>query len=68
VENEKDLQIKCLRSYKGGEYTSREFEEFCEEHGIRRQYLVAITLQKNGLVERKNKTVQEIVTAMLDEA
>lgn len=26
VENEKYLKIKCLRSNKGGEYTSREFE------------------------------------------
>lgn len=32
VENKKDLKIKCLRLDKGGEYTSTEFEEFCEEH------------------------------------
>lgn len=29
VENQKDLKVKCLRSDKGGEYTSRGFEELC---------------------------------------
>ncbi len=29
VENEKDLEIKCLRLDGGGEYTSRDFEGFC---------------------------------------
>lgn len=32
VENEKDNNSKFLRSNKGGEFTSREFDEFCENH------------------------------------
>ena len=35
VENELDLKIKCLRFDRGGEYTSNEFLEFCEQHGIK---------------------------------
>ena len=30
VENESGVKIKCLRSDRGGEFTSREFNIFCE--------------------------------------
>ena len=36
VENEKEEKIKCLRSNNGGEFTSNEFDLFCEENGIKR--------------------------------
>ena len=29
VENETGLKLKCLRSDNGGEYCSKEFEEYC---------------------------------------
>jgi hypothetical protein len=38
-----DLKIKCLRSERGGEFTSNEFNSFCEKHGIKRQFSIAIT-------------------------
>lgn len=68
IENEKDLKRKCLISDRGGEYTSREFEEFYEENDVRRQYLVARTPQQNLIVERKKKTIQEMARKMIDEA
>ena len=54
VENESDMKIKCLWSDKGGEFTSDEFLDYCEKHGIKRQYAASRTPQQNGLVERKN--------------
>lgn len=35
VENESDRKIKCLRSDRGGEFTSDEFFDFREQHGIK---------------------------------
>jgi hypothetical protein len=36
VENEMDSRIKCLRSDNGGEFTSKEFMDYCNNHGIKR--------------------------------
>jgi transposase InsO family protein len=60
VENEMDSKIKCLRYDNGGEFTSKEFMDYCSRHGIKRQFFVARTPQQNGVVERKNMTVQEM--------
>jgi len=57
VENEINSRIKCLRYDKGGDFTSSEFEEYCEEHGIKRHLCAVITPQQNGVVERKNRTI-----------
>ena len=68
VENETDMKIKCLRSDNGGEFTYNEFNEFCETHGIKRQFSTARTPRQNGVVERKNRTAQEATRTMLNEA
>eukprot|EP00253_Pinus_taeda_P033563 PITA_33563 len=68
VENESGYKIKSLRSDKGGEFTSNEYFDFCEEHGIRREFSTARTPQQNGVVERMNRTVQQMAHAMLDES
>jgi hypothetical protein len=58
IMNETDLKIKCLRLYNRGEFTSNDFEEFCETHGIKRHYLETITPQQNRVVQRKKIHVQ----------
>ena len=46
VENESDRKIKCLR-YDRGEFTSDKFFDFCEQHGIKRQFSTTRNLQQN---------------------
>jgi transposase InsO family protein len=54
-----------LRSDNGGEFISKEFMDYCNNHGIKRQFSVARTPQQNGVVERKNMTIQEMARTML---
>ena len=55
VENECCSAIKFLRTDRGGEFLSKEFTKFCDEHGIKRELTAPYTPQQNGVVERKNK-------------
>lgn len=63
VENQPGLQLKCLRSDNGGEYSSNEFEEFCAVNEIRRQ-TVPGTPQQNGVIEHMNRTIVECARSM----
>lgn len=65
AENEAEMSIKILRSDRGGEYNSREFVDFCETHEIRKQLTTAYTPQQNGVSERKNRTIMNMVRTML---
>lgn len=66
VEKENEpLSIKCLRTDRGGEFTWNEFTYLCQNHGIRRQLTIAFTPQQNGIAERKNRTVMNMVCCML---
>jgi hypothetical protein len=67
VEKETDLSIKCLRTDRGGEFTSNEFKEYCKMNGIKRQLTAAYTPQQNGVAERKNRTVMNMVRSLLVE-
>ena len=46
-------------------FTSKEFMDYWSRHGIKRKFSIARTPQHNGVVERKNKTVQEMARTML---
>ena len=65
VEKETSSFIKCLRTDRGGEFTSEEFANFCKENGIRRQLTAAYTPQQNGVAEHKNRTIMNMVRSML---
>ncbi|KAH9782975.1 hypothetical protein KPL71_009140 [Citrus sinensis] len=65
LELESSKKIKCLRTDNGGEYTDGEFLAFCKQEGIQRQFTVAYAPQQNGVAERMNRTLTEIIRAML---
>jgi transposase InsO family protein len=65
VENKKEKKIKFLRTDRGGEYFPHEFSAFCEEHGIVHQKSAPYTPQRNGLAERKNRTLVDMVNSMI---
>ena len=65
VEKKTGAYLKCLRTDRGGEFNSNEFEEFCKENGITRQLTTAYTPQQNGVAERKNRTAMNLVRCIL---
>ncbi|GKA96465.1 pol polyprotein [Tanacetum coccineum] len=60
VENQLGKKIKVVRSDKGGEYVSP-FAEICAQHGIRHEFTTPYSPQQNGIAERKNRTLKEMV-------
>ena len=68
VENQLDMKVKTLRTDRGREYLSNQFKILCDEKGIKRQLTIPGTPQQNGVVERRNRTLLEIVRSMLAQA
>nr|GEV66141.1 valine--tRNA ligase, mitochondrial 1-like [Tanacetum cinerariifolium] len=67
VENQKGKKIQILRSDRGGEYFSTKFSSYCELQGLIHQRTTPYTPQQNGVAERKNKVLQDMINAMLKE-
>ena len=58
-------RLKALRTDNGGEYLSNEFKKYLADHGIHHQLTVAYTPQQNGVAERMNRTLMNLVRSML---
>lgn len=67
IDKESSLSIKCLRTDRGGEFTSIEFNDYYRENRIKRQSITAYTPQQNGVAERKNRTMMNMVRSLLVE-
>ena len=53
-----------IRSDRDGEYESP-FAKICLENGIIHQTTASYTSQSNGIEERKNQTLKEMMNALL---
>src|SRR3954470_6159851 len=67
VENHHNRKIKFLRSDRGGEYLSYEFSTHMKECGIVSQLTPAGTPQRNGVSERRNRTLLDMVRSMMSQ-
>jgi transposase InsO family protein len=65
IENLFERKIKILRSDNGGEYTSKEFMNFCRDVGIKRELTTPYNPQQNGVAERKNRMIMEVLKTMI---
>ncbi|KAL6322423.1 hypothetical protein AAG906_008078 [Vitis piasezkii] len=74
VENQLNWRIKSVRSYRGGEYYGRFTESgqhlsvfalFLREHGIIAKYTLPGTPEQNGVAERRNHTLIDMVRIMM---
>ena len=65
VEKRLGKSIKTLRFDRGGEYLLGEFRNYLSEAGIQSQLSAPGTPQQNGVAERKNMTLMEMVRSMM---
>jgi hypothetical protein len=74
VEKQNEKKIKIVRSDRGGEYYGRytekgqmigPFAQYLKEEGIVAQYTIFGTPQQNGVAERRNRTLMDMVRNML---
>ena len=68
VEKQTGKSIKILRSDRGGEYLSNEFLTILKENGILSQVTPPYTPQLNGVSERRNRTLMDMVRSMMSAA
>ena len=74
VENQHNLKIKVVRSDHGREYYSRHtpygqvtgpFARFLQENGLVAQYSTLGEPQQNGVADRRNHTLMDMVRSMI---
>ena len=58
--------IKALRSNNGGKHIKREFQHICSFEEIQMQHYIPYTPQQNGVAERKNQSLKEKATWLLE--
>ncbi|GJU30435.1 retrotransposon protein, putative, ty1-copia subclass [Tanacetum coccineum] len=65
VENQLGKTIKAIRSDHGGEYISQEFKDYLKTYGIVQQLTPPYTPQHNGVFERRNRILLNMVRSMM---
>ena len=66
VENHYGRKLKILISNNGGEYVKSIFIHYCEYSGTQMQHSIPYTPQQNGVAVRKNRSLKEMATYMVE--
>ncbi|GJZ24905.1 retrovirus-related pol polyprotein from transposon TNT 1-94 [Tanacetum coccineum] len=68
IQNQLGSSIIAIRTDHGREFDNEvQFGAYCDAQGITHNFLALRTPQTNGVVERKNRTLQEMSRTMLNE-
>ena len=67
MENSIGQKLKTLPTDNEGEYTSAEFTMYLKKEGEHHEFTVLKTPQQNGVAERMNRTLFEVVHSMLSD-
>ena len=67
MSNEKNLRTIKIRSDHGTEFENQDFDKFYTENKIDHNFFTPKTLQQNGVVERKNRTLIDKARTILCE-
>ena len=62
---EKDTVIARIKSDHGREFENNKLATFCNDQGTHQEFSSPKTPQQNGIVERKNRVVQDMACVML---
>lgn len=65
IEQETKEKIEILRTDRGGEFVSQDFNIFCDKSGILRHLTAPYTPQQNEVVEKRNSRLIEMARSML---
>ena len=65
LENSLQVPLRAIRSDHGLEFENRDFLTFCRDKGVAHNFSSARTPQQNGVVERKNRTLEDMARTML---
>jgi len=65
VEKQSGKVVKVLQTNGGREFVSGEMESFCKEQGIVHEVVAPYTPQHNGVAERRNHTILNMVRSMI---
>ena len=67
VHNQLSKTIKALRSNRGGEYLTQDFIEYLKNCGVISEWTPSGTPQINGVSERRNQTLLDMVRSMMSQ-